>query len=143
MNIFICCSKAFYDKVEWVRGYLQMKGHDVVLPNSYDNPAKEQEMYHESKEAHRDWKAEMFRVSEDKIKEIDAMLVLNFEKNGQQNYVGGATFIEMYEAFRNKKKIFLYNPIPEGMLKDEIESFDPKVIEGNLELIVDGNTSRV
>lgn len=41
----------------------------------------------------------------------------------------------MYDAFRLGKKIFLYNDIPTGMLYDEIEGFNPIIINGNLELI--------
>ncbi len=33
------------------------------------------------------------------------------------------------------KKIYLYHPIPEGMLFDEIAGFSPIVIERNLDLV--------
>ena len=60
---------------------------------------------------------------------------MNFDKNGQKNYIGGATFLEMYDAFRLGKKIFMYNDIPEGLLSDEIIGFAPIVINGNLKNI--------
>ena len=44
-------------------------------------------------------------------------------------------FLEMYDAFRLGKNIYLYNDIPEGMLYDEIEGFNPIIINGNLEKI--------
>lgn len=77
----------------------------------------------------------MLRHSQDVISENDAVLVLNFDKNGQQNYIGGATFLEMYDARRMGKKIYLYNDIPSGMLTDEIKGFEPVIIRQNLELI--------
>ena len=77
----------------------------------------------------------MYRKSLETIKEMDAVLVLNYDKNGNKNYIGGATFLEMYEAFMNDKKIYLYNDIPEGMLYDEIEGFSPVILHGNLDLI--------
>ena len=77
----------------------------------------------------------MYRKSLETIKEMDAVLVLNYDKNGNKNYIGGATFLEMYEAFMNDKKIYLYNDIPEGMLYDEIEGFYPVILNGNLDLI--------
>jgi hypothetical protein len=52
-----------------------------------------------------------------------------------KNYIGGATFLEMYDAFRLGKKIYLYNDVPEGILKDEIVGFDPIVIDGDLEKV--------
>ena len=78
----------------------------------------------------------MIRLSENKIKQNDAVLVLNFEKNGVKNYIGGATFLEMYDAFRLDKKIFLYNDIPQGMLYDEILGFKPIIIKGDLEKVL-------
>ena len=60
---------------------------------------------------------------------------MNLDKDGKKNYIGGATFLELYEAFKNEKKIFLYNPIPEGLLFDEIQGFSPVIINGNLDLV--------
>lgn len=47
---------------------------------------------------------------------MDAVLTLNFDKNEKKNYIGGATFIEIYEAFMKNKKIYLYNEIPEEFI---------------------------
>ena len=80
-------------------------------------------------------KGEMFRRSRDKIKLMDAVLTLNFDKNGKKNYVGGSTFLELYEAFMENKKIYLWNEVPEGILFDEIGGFSPKIINGNLDLV--------
>ena len=77
----------------------------------------------------------MFRMSKERISTMDAVLTLNFEKNGKSNYIGGATFIELYEAFMGNKKIYLYNDIPEGMLYDEISGFSPILIHGDLSLV--------
>lgn len=74
-------------------------------------------------------------MSEEKIKSVDAILCINFEKHNILNYIGGATFIEIYEAFKNNKKIFLYHDIPKGILYDEITGFDPIIINENLDLI--------
>ena len=88
---------------------------------------------------HKEFKAKMFRQSEDTIKQMDAVLVLNFDKEKDgiiyKNYIGGATFLEMYDAFRFKKNIYLYNEVPEGILKDETIGFDPIVINGDINKI--------
>ena len=85
---------------------------------------------------HQKFKAKMYRQSEETISNMDAVLVLNFDKNTgdkiEKNYIGGATFLEMYDAFRLNKKIYLYNDIPKGMLYDEIQGFSPILIHGNL-----------
>ena len=80
-------------------------------------------------------KGEMFRRSRDRIKSMDAVLTLNFDKNGKKNYIGGSTFLELYEAFMKNKKIYLWNEIPEGILFDDISGFVPEIINGNLDLV--------
>ena len=79
---------------------------------------------------------EIKSVSEKTIKNMDAVLVLNFDKNTEgkieKNYIGGATFLEIYDAFRLNKKIYLYNNIPDGILTDEIIGFSPIIINGDL-----------
>src|SRR3989344_7212195 len=99
MNIFICCSKHFYNKIPPIKEELEKKGHKITLPNSYDEPFKEEELKRIGKEEHSKWKGDMIKLQEDKIKANDSVLVLNFEKNGQPNYIGGATFLEMFKAW--------------------------------------------
>ena len=69
------------------------------------------------------------------IASIDAVLVLNYTKNNIDNYIGGATFLEMYDAFRLGKTIYMINDIPNGLLKDEIIGFNPIIINGDLDKI--------
>ena len=139
MKILIICSKKFYSKIEEVKKILEEKNNEVFLPNCYDDPTTEQKMWDLGKEEHQKFKAKMYKQSEGIISEMDAVLVLNLdkEKDGEiiKNYIGGATFLEMYDAFRLGKKIYLYNDIPNGMLFDEIEGFGPIIINGDLSLI--------
>jgi hypothetical protein len=139
MKLLIVCSKQFYSRIDEIKKGLEERGIDVLLPNTYTNPGLEQEMWNQGEEAHREFKSRMFKMSEDKIKNSDGVLVLNFDKEKDgilyKNYIGGATFLEMYDAFRMNKKIFMYNGIPDGMLYDEIDGFNPILINGNLDLI--------
>lgn len=139
MKILIICSKKFYSKIEEVKKILEEKNNEVFLPNCYDDPAAEQKMWDLGKEEHQKFKAKMYKQSEETISKMDAVLVLNLDKEKEgkifKNYIGGATFLEMYDAFRLGKKIYLYNDIPNGMLFDEIEGFGPIIIKGDLNLI--------
>ena len=47
------------------------------------------------------------KLHEPKVKANDAGLVLNFEKKGIPNYIGGGTFMEIIKAWELNKKIFL------------------------------------
>ena len=133
MKIFLICSKAFYCEIEPIKKALEEMGHEIVLPNSYDNPGIEKQCWENG--THNEFKAKMFRLSREKIGEIDAVLTLNYDKHGVKNYIGGATFLELYEAFMQNKKIYLMNDIPQGILFDEIEGFSPIIINGNLNLV--------
>lgn len=80
MKIFICCSKSFYHHVNNIKAALEKAGHDITLPNSFDNPGREDEMRTLGAHQHSAWKASMLRTQEEKIRANDAILVLNFEK---------------------------------------------------------------
>jgi hypothetical protein len=133
MKILLICSKVFYNKLLDFKESLEKLGHEVYMPNCWDCP--ETEAKYRGTTEHSRWKASMMRRSEETIKNMDAVLVLNYDKNGHKNYIGGATFLEIYEAFRNNKKIFFVNDIPEGMLKDELIGFNPIIINDQIKLI--------
>lgn len=139
MKILIICSKKFYCEIEKIKSVLERQNIEVYLPNCYDDPGTEERMKKMGTKVHQEFKAKMYKQSEELISNMDGVLVLNFDKEKDsiiyKNYIGGATFLEMYDAFRMGKKIFLYNDIPEGMLYDEIKGFAPVIIEGNLQLV--------
>ena len=135
MKILLICSKAFYDKLSCLKNELEKLNHIVFMPNCYDAPQTESK-YRGTNE-HSEWKAKMIKHSEEVIKNMDAVLVLNYDKNNQKNYIGGATFLEMYDAFRLGKQIYMLHDIPSGMLKDEIIGFNPTIIHEDLNLIKD------
>lgn len=135
MKIFIICSKAFFKDIAPIKEKLEKMGHSIEVPHTYGKPETEAEMWAQGETEHNKFKSAMFKKSEQIIQQMDAVLALNFDKNGNKNYIGASTFLELYEAFRNNKKIYLYNAIPEGMLFDEISGFSPTVIDGDLELI--------
>jgi len=137
MRIFICCSKHFYHQIPDIQRELERAGHVITLPNSYDNPMREEEVKLIGPTEHAVWKSDMIKRQDAKVRDNEAVLVLNFAKNGIPNYIGGATFLEMFRAWDLGKRIFLYNPIPDGILKDEICGFNPVILSRDLSLITD------
>jgi predicted RNA-binding protein with PUA domain len=67
---------------------------------------------------------------------MDAILILNLEKNGIKGYIGGNTFLEMGFAHVLNKKIFLLNPISEMGYEDEIVAMKPVILNGDLDKII-------
>jgi hypothetical protein len=135
MRLFIACSKHFYHRIPEIQKELEKLGHQVSMPNSYDEPMKEEEMKKKGLEAHVQWKEEMLRKDKQNIEPNEGILVLNLLKNGQPNYIGGATFLEIYKAWEMNKKLFLYNPIPDNIFKDELIGMNPVIINKNLNKI--------
>lgn len=132
MRIMICCSKRFYDQVDAVRVVLEKAGHEIILPNSYEDPGKEESMRVLGAGQHNAWKATMLKLQGEKIAKSDAIVVLNLQKDEQLNYIGGATFLEIFKAFELGKIIFLWNEVPQSIFTDELLGMSPHVICGDL-----------
>lgn len=63
----------------------------------------------------------------------DAILIVNSEKNGVKNYIGGNVLIEMGQAYVNDKKIFFLHDVPDkSPYLDEIIAMDPIPLKGDL-----------
>jgi hypothetical protein len=136
MKLFLICSKYCYGEIKPIADELINNfNHEVIYPNSYDNPNLEFE-YTSDPITHRSWKATMFIHSAEQIQECDAVLVLNLDLPiRQEGYIGGATMLEMYEAFRQDKKIFVYNELPDCSYKDELNGLTTLVIYQDLNKI--------
>jgi hypothetical protein len=135
MRVFVCASRANYDRVASVRLELEHGGHVVTLPNNYDDPGREERIRQSTPNEYRDWKARMLEMQREKVRANDAVLVLNFGKGESHNYLGGATFLEVFKAWELGRKIFFFNPLPDGILRDELEAMSPLVIHGDLSLV--------
>lgn len=139
MKILIICSTSFYDKIKPIKEYLEDKGHVLKMPNCYDAPVTNEDNKKMSKEEYIAFFKRMYDESRAAIGSVDAVLVLNYTKikngNSYDNYIGASTFLEMYEAFMQNKKIYMINDYPDNMLLDEIKGFNPIILNGNLDLI--------
>lgn len=144
MKIAICGSIVFSEQMVEIAKKLEENGHEVHLP-FYTSKFLKGEIDHEEslkeKEQMGDEKLRE-RLGEDLIKRYfelignsDAILVLNLDKKGIKNYIGGNTLIEMGFAYVLDKKIFLWNPIPEMGYTDEIKAMKPIVINEDLSKI--------
>lgn len=109
------------------------RSHEVVFPrNAYEYAADRiaAETHRESTFNKID--QDLIRGHFKEIRHADAILVVNEDKNGIPNYIGGSTFLEMGFAHVLRKKIFLLNPIPEMIYSDEMRAMEPTVIDGDI-----------
>ena len=75
MKILIICSKAFYKDIAPIKEKLEENGHVVELPNSYYEPDAEKKSWDLGEKAHSEFKARMFKMSEERIATMDAVLI--------------------------------------------------------------------
>lgn len=146
MIITICSSVEFSPKIIELKKELEGKGWTVNIPfltqKIIDGEIVLEDFLKAKKEGgdigfRKAEKVDMIKRYWDYIKNSDAILVLNMEKKGIKNYIGGNVLMEMGFAYGYEKAIYLYNPIPERSERihyvDELEDMDPIVINGNLE----------
>ncbi|MFZ5364828.1 MAG: hypothetical protein ACOZBH_01340 [Patescibacteria group bacterium] len=143
MKITICGSIAFFDEMQKIHDNLLQLGHEVKIPPTEiaDNQGKliSVKRYYEMRKEENDdvswiWekKKKAMRAHFEKVEWADAILVLNYNKNGIENYIGANTFLEMGLAFHLGKTIYLLNPIPDISYKEELLAMFPCVINGDL-----------
>lgn len=133
MKIVICCSISAAKKVMEVSNGLEEQGYVTVLPRNIEKYAEGvwgMENAHESTQ--NKIEGDLIRGYFEKIKNSDAVLVVNETKNGIENYIGGNTFLEMGFAHVLDKKIYILNGIPEVSYEDEIVAMQPIVLNGDL-----------
>ena len=144
MKIVICASVDFTYKIKEIADVLLKQEHRVKLP-FYSQKILDGEVSLEEylrikqkdgdidfrKKAETDLIKRHFHL----IKNSDAILVLNVDKDGVKNYIGGNTFLEMGFAYILDKKIFLLNEIPDISYQDEVKAMQPIIINGDFRKI--------
>lgn len=139
-TITICSSANFYRQAVDVQEQLASDGFTVIVPVTAEKmkEAGDFEVSHYktwfADEGDYDKKAALMRGHFDKVAAGDAILVLNYEKNGKANYIGGNVLMEMALAFYLKKPIFIINEIPEDSpFEEEIKGMTPIVLHGRIQ----------
>lgn len=141
MKITLLGSSAFRKEKVEIFDNLKKLGHEPVIHQHYIESVKGNRtdiMERIAKGEHTQLKIENDYIKwyYNAIVSSDAVLVVNLEKNGQKNYIGGNALMEIGFAYVNNKKIFLLNPIPEYVsYVDEINAMQPVIINGDLNKI--------
>jgi hypothetical protein len=136
MKIGIVGSMQYTEKMIEVKNKLVELGHDAFLTNLASPFIGKTDEEKEKIKLDQKYNKDAIREFWNQMQGSDAILVLNLDKNGIKNYIGGNTLMEIGFAHVLNQKIFLYNPIPEiSFYKTEIEAVKPKIIDGELEKI--------
>lgn len=124
MKITIVGNMSFLGKFKEAKEFLEQRGHKVIVPEK--DPMPEPLPPSVKRKA-------MDKFNEN-LKKSDAILVMNYTKDGKENHIGANTLMEIGMAFILQKKIFVLNSFPE-FCKDELEAIGTKVLNGDLSKI--------
>lgn len=141
MKIVICGSMKFAKEMLEAKSKLEDMGHEVDIPCDAQQVA---DGLHDHDNLEADYKHcienDIMRKCFNMIEESDAILVLNYPRNGVKGHVGAASLMEIGIAYHLGKKIFLLNPPPtvkEARYSHEIRIMEPIVLNGNLKRMGD------
>jgi len=136
MKITVCGSLTFAKKMIEAKEKLEKAGYQVNLPPDTKIVVK-------GKLNHNDLdvdfehcvKNNVLRKHFNNIEHSDAILVLNYDKNGIKGYIGTSSLMETGLAYFLNKKIFLLNPLPhhsEHRWVHEVRIINPVILNGDL-----------
>ncbi|MEO5628082.1 MAG: hypothetical protein ABIQ89_04330 [Candidatus Saccharimonadales bacterium] len=138
-TITICSSSNFYKQAIVIRDELETAGLTVLIP---ELALKMKENNDFDVSHYKTWfgdandypkKARLIRGHFAEVANGDAILVLNHEKHGVKNYIGGNVLMEMAIAFHLNKPIFIENDAPEeSNYIEEIMGMQPIFLHGNI-----------
>ncbi|MFA6194291.1 MAG: hypothetical protein WC719_00915 [Patescibacteria group bacterium] len=133
MKIVICGSMIFSKEMMEIKSGLEKLGHIVILPRNAERYAKSQLALETKAETVKNKiKYDLIRAYYQEIEASDGVLILNYDKGGIDNYVGGNSFLEAgFAHILNKKVYFLYD-IPKMLYSDELKALQPIIIDGDL-----------
>ena len=144
MKIGICGSMNHSNKLIEIADELEKMGHKIELPyttkkikngevvlSDYIKAKEKSGDSHFRETAEEDFIKSYYKI----ISEADCILIVNTDKKGIKNYIGGNSFLEMGFAYVLDKPIYLLNLIPDIGYKDEILAMKPIIINGDLEKI--------
>lgn len=138
MKIAICGSMKFSKEMVELKEKLVSLGFDnVILPHNTEKYALGElnpETSHES--TRNKIEKDLIRGYYNIIKEADAVIVANYEKEGIKNYIGGNSFLEAAFAHILNKDLYFLFDIPQMIYTDELKALQPVILNGDLSKIV-------
>ena len=126
-KITICGSMKFFDEMEVLKSSLEEKGYEVFAPIKEGTGVDYSQL---TIKEQSNVKQRYIDHHLQKIKDSDAIIVANYDKNKIKNYIGANSFIEMAFAYAFKKDIYILNGIPDQPNTIEIRGMKPIVLDG-------------
>ncbi|MEI6379038.1 MAG: hypothetical protein WCO55_05240 [Candidatus Falkowbacteria bacterium] len=137
MKIIICGSMAFSEQMLQLKSDLEAMGHEATVPHNAEKYVT-RELSAENRQESTANKIAGNLIQEYywAIRDADAVIIADYDKNGIKDYVGGNSFLEAGYAHALEKKLYFINGIPEMPYSDELRALQPMVLMGDLSRIL-------
>ena len=131
-KIALCSSMQFKKEIKAAAATLESLGWIVFTPELSEKSASYLQL---SPAELRSMKQTFIQNHFERIKQSDAVLILNYEKKGIPGYIGSNTLMEIGVAFSLGKAIYILNPLAEQGCTEEVMALATKVLDGELETL--------
>ena len=136
MKIGVVGSMHFTERMLEARDALRKLGHDAFVTSLAEPFVGLSDEEKQKRKIEDQMERDAIREFWGLMQGADAILVINLERHGIQNYIGANTLMEIGFAHVMHQKIFLLNPIPDiPYARPEIEAVRPFVIHGDYSLV--------
>lgn len=133
MKVGVAGSMQFTEEMIHVCAELEKLGHTTFMSKFKDNYIGKTDEEKEAQKLKDKYTNDAIREFWKPMQGPDALVVVNLDKHGIKNYVGGNAFLEMGFAYVLGQKIYLLNPIPDmPYYGTEIIAMQQIVINGDL-----------
>lgn len=129
MKICLSGSMTLIDQIEELSKLLELLGHQTSVPSRGTEP----EFASTATQATaREMKAIFVADHLKKIREADALLIANFQKNGIDGYIGLSALMEAAMAYALEKRILVLNTPAIANSDDDLSSIGAIELKGDL-----------
>jgi len=136
MKIGVIGSMHFTERMIEARDALIAKGHDAFVTTLAPPFVGLSDEKKQARKIEDQMERDAIREFWGLMQGADAVLVMNFDRHGIKNYIGGNTLLEMGFAHVLGQKIFLFNSLPDiPYYHSEMVAMRPVVLKGDLSLI--------
>ena len=136
MKIAIIGSMKFAEDMVKIQKQLDELGHDAKIPLGSEPHLKDKEFV-DNLDDNLEFciTHDIMRKNFQQVADSDAVLVLNYKRNGVEGYIGVSALLEMGVAHYLGKKIFLFQNTPDykdARWAHEVAIMQPTIIKGDL-----------